>query len=316
MDKNVVDMPEISIIMPVYNAEKTVERMLDSIISQTFRDWELIAVDDGSSDNSSRILDSYAIKDSRIHVIHKSNAGVAAARQDGIDRATGAYTIHADSDDWTEPRMLEEMLSVAKTEKADIVIADFYTDIEGHSSKVTVQRPESLDTSDILYGLYVKDLFGGLCHKLIKKSAYAKANAKFHKDVNYCEDLLLLTQLLTNSQPKVAYIPKAYYHYIVNSSSLTQCVSAEGLASMRRFHSIALTYLPDNGRFSDIRDSFSVDEFTVMFMNRLYPDTISLKEEALKLRDSLRQRYGLRWKIGLWCIDNGLISMAHKLIKF
>lgn len=302
--------------MPVYNAEKTVERMLDSIISQTFRDWELIAVDDGSTDNSGQILDSYAAKDSRIHVIHKSNAGVAAARQDGIDHAKGIYTIHADSDDWVESRMLEDMLSVAKDDNADIVIADFFTDVEGRPSKVSVQRPESLDATDILHGLYAKGLFGGLWHKLIKKSAYDKANARFHEGINYCEDLLLLTQLLTNSQPKIAYIPKAYYHYIVNSSSLTQCVSAEGLESMRRFHSIALTYLPENGRFSDIKESFSVDEFTVMFMNRLYSDRISLKEEALKIRDSIKQRYGLRWNIGLWCILNGFISMAHKLIKF
>lgn len=309
-------MPEISIIMPVYNAEQSVGRMIDSIISQTFRDWELIAVDDGSTDNSGQILDSYAAKDPRIHVIHKSNAGVAAARQDGIDHAKGIYTIHADSDDWVESRMLEDMLSVAKDDNADIVIADFFTDVEGRPSKVSVQQPESLDATDILHCLYAKGLFGGLWHKLIKKSAYDKASAHFYEGINYCEDLLLLTQLLTRSQPRIAYLAKAYYHYVANPSSLTQNVSIKGFESMRRFHAEALKYLPENEQFAHIKEEFSIDEFTVMFMNRLYPDVITLRSEYLKIKQSIRPRYGLRWDIGFWCIEHGLTNIAHRLIRF
>lgn len=306
----------VSIIMPVYNAEHTVGRMVDSIIAQTFQDWELIAVDDGSTDRSGSILDSYAAEDARIRVVHKANGGVAAARQDGIDLATGIYTIHADSDDWVEPRMLEDMLSVAKDEKADIVIADFFADQKGGQSSLSAQRPKSLDAIEVLYGIYANGLFGGLWHKLIKKSAYDKASAHFYAGINYCEDLHVLTQILTRSRPKIAYLPKAYYHYVVNPSSLTQSVSAKGFESMKRFHAEALKLLPSDSRFSGIEDSFSINEFTVLFMNRLYHDKKELRKEYAKIKGTIGNRYGLRWKAGFWCIENGLIGLAHRLIKF
>ena len=98
--------PKISIISPVYNAERYIVKCLDSILVQTFQDWELILVDDGSSDKSGVICDEYAARDSRVIVIHKENGGVGAARQTGLDAVTGEYVIHADPDDWVEPTML------------------------------------------------------------------------------------------------------------------------------------------------------------------------------------------------------------------
>ena len=91
--------PVVSIIMPVYNAEATVGRMVGSIVNH------------GSTDRSGAILDGYAARDERVRVLHKSNGGVAAARQDGVDHASGIYTIHADSDDWVEPQMLADMVA-------------------------------------------------------------------------------------------------------------------------------------------------------------------------------------------------------------
>ena len=98
--------PKISIISPVYNAEPYIVKCLDSILAQTFESWELILVDDGSLDRSGNICDEYAAKDSRIVVIHKKNEGVGAARQTGMDNATGEYIIHVDPDDWVESDML------------------------------------------------------------------------------------------------------------------------------------------------------------------------------------------------------------------
>lgn len=309
-------MPEISIIMPVYNAERTVSHMIDSIMAQTFRDWELIAIDDGSTDGSGEILDKYAERDTRIKVVHKANGGVASARQQGIERATGIYTIHADSDDWVELSMLEEMLTIAKTECADIVIADYFTDIDSQPSKVTAQRPESFESLDVLYGLYSGNLFGGLWHKLIKRSVYDKASAHFYQGIDYCEDLLLLTQILTRMNLKIVYLPKAFYHYVANPSSLTQNVSVKGLESMRRFHREALVLLPAEHRFVKVKDTFMIKEFIVMFTNRLYVSKDELKKQYLDIKESLDGRYGFRWKAGFWCIEHGLTNIAHKLIKF
>ena len=124
--KNCKNMPAISIICPVYSAEKYIHRCLDSILAQTFTDFELLMIDDGSPDNSGKICDEYAEKDSRIRVFHKENGGVASARQIGLDNAIGDYTIHIDPDDWVDPNMLEELYAKAKEADADIVICDYW----------------------------------------------------------------------------------------------------------------------------------------------------------------------------------------------
>ena len=119
-------MPIISVILPVFNMEKYIDRCVNSVIGQSFSDWELILVDDGSTDGSGNICDEYAKKDSRIRVIHKKNGGVASARQIGTDEAEGKYSIHCDADDWIDSNMLENMYSEAQKEDADIVVSNFY----------------------------------------------------------------------------------------------------------------------------------------------------------------------------------------------
>lgn len=129
-----MNMPKVSVIVPVYKAEGYLHRCVDSILAQTFIDWELLLIDDGSPDRSGEICDEYAQKDSRVRVIHKENGGVSSARQRGLDESVGEYTIHADPDDWVEPTMLAEMYQKAKHEDADIVMTDFF------KIKVTVKN--------------------------------------------------------------------------------------------------------------------------------------------------------------------------------
>lgn len=308
--------PAVSVIMPVYNAGNTVGRMVDSIIAQTFQDWELIAVDDGSTDGSGAILDRYAAVDSRVRVIHKPNGGVASARKVGIGMACGDYTIHADSDDWVEPTMLEDMLSVAKNREADIVISDYFADAPGTVSRYIVQNIPSCNSSDVLYALYNKGLFGGLCHKLIRRSVYGRAGADFVPEIDYCEDLLVLTRILANADPRIVHLPKAYYHYVENPGSLTQRVTRKGFDSMRRFHKEVIQYLPKEGRFANIPESFALDEFLVLFMNRLYADRCHAKREYLKVKPFAAKSRNLRWRVGFWCVENGFIRLAHRFIRF
>lgn len=115
-------MPELSIIVPVYKVEKYLPKCIDSILAQTFTDFELILVDDGSPDRCGEICDEYAGKDSRIRVIHQKNQGVSVARNAGLDIAKGKYIGFVDSDDWIEPKMYETMISTAEKEQSDIVI--------------------------------------------------------------------------------------------------------------------------------------------------------------------------------------------------
>ena len=103
-------MPELSVIVPIYKAEKYIRKCIDSILTQSFRDYELILVDDGSPDNCGVICDEYAAKDDRIKVIHKRNGGVSEARNVGLDIAGGAYISFIDPDDWVEPDLFYETI--------------------------------------------------------------------------------------------------------------------------------------------------------------------------------------------------------------
>ena len=126
MKQETIGSPAISVIVPIYNAEKTLRKCVDSLLAQTFQDYEILLIDDGSPDQCGAICDEYAKLDSRVRVIHQENQGVSAARQCGMDNAQGEYTIHADPDDWVEPEMLEELYKKAKEDDAYMVICDFY----------------------------------------------------------------------------------------------------------------------------------------------------------------------------------------------
>ena len=120
--------PKVSIIAPVYGVEKYIPRAVDSILAQTYTEWELFLVDDGSKDNSGAVCDEYALKDSRINVIHKENGGAPSARNVAIDKATGKYMFFMDPDDWAEPKMLEDLVATAERDDAQLVVAGFYID--------------------------------------------------------------------------------------------------------------------------------------------------------------------------------------------
>lgn len=123
-----MEKPMISIIMPVYKVEEYVGRAIESIQKQTFQDWELWAVDDGSPDCSGEICDEYAKKDKRIHVIHKENGGAPSARNVAMEQAIGKYFYFMDSDDWAEETMLEDMYQLAEKNHAQLVVSAFYID--------------------------------------------------------------------------------------------------------------------------------------------------------------------------------------------
>lgn len=116
-------MPEVSVIVPVYNVAKYLRQCMDSLVNQTLRDIEIVCVDDGSTDGSGAILDEYAAKDSRIKVIHQANAGAGAARNVGLDIATGEYLFFCDPDDWCRRGMLKAMYARAVRTRADVVVA-------------------------------------------------------------------------------------------------------------------------------------------------------------------------------------------------
>lgn len=207
--------PEISVIVPVYKAEKYLRKCVDSLLAQTFTDYELLLIDDGSPDRSGAICDEYAAQDSRVRVFHKANGGVSSARQTGLDNARGEYVIHADPDDWVESDMLEALYRKAKTENADMVICDFFLNT-GNKQTYVDQKPSSYEPKRVLGELF-RHLHGSCWNKLIRRDLFLAYDIRFPEKMDLCEDLYVCISLLMNPI-RVSYVPKAFYHYVQDAN--------------------------------------------------------------------------------------------------
>lgn len=191
-------MPKVSIIVPVYNVEKYIHRCIDSIISQSFTDWELILVDDGSPDRSGAICDEYAQKDSRIQVIHKENGGVGAARNTGLEYATGEFVAFVDSDDFCENTYLENF-GLNKTITVDLVIQG-YKKFVGEESPGRNYSKRLYTRNNFVEGILDNGLlsFGAPYCKLFRRDFIERNNIRFSTKYSFGEDTYFFFHYLTH----------------------------------------------------------------------------------------------------------------------
>lgn len=187
-------------------------KCIDSILAQTFTDFECLLIDDGSTDGSPAICDEYALKDERIKVFHKQNGGLSDARNYGLALAKGKYTIFADPDDWVDTEGLDKLYEKAIETKADIVICDIYYN-DPYRQKYCKQEPTSLNHYDVLNDLLKGNVFGFTVNKLIRKELYLKHHLQYPKGMYGCEDQYTMCNLLKNNI-RIAYVPIAHYHYM------------------------------------------------------------------------------------------------------
>ena len=221
---------KVSVIVAVYQVEKYIHKCLDSIQKQTLNGFEVLLIDDGSKDNSGNICDEYAQKDGRFRVIHKENGGVSTARQVGLNNAIGEYVIHVDPDDWIEKNMLEDLYYEATASNSDMVVCDYYQEINGKSSYIK-QVPNLQSNKYYFYDL-INKLHGSCWNKLTRRSCFSKYNISFFPQMIMWEDLFINLQLI--EQPiKISYLPHAYYHYdeSTNASSAVRSWSRKKLTS-------------------------------------------------------------------------------------
>ncbi|MGE9980195.1 glycosyltransferase family 2 protein [Prevotella sp. SGI.167] len=219
-----MDNALVSIIVPVYKAEKYIHQCIDSLLAQTYKNIEVILVDDGSPDHCGKICDEYAAKDCRVKVIHQQNGGVSVARQTGIDHATGEYSIHADPDDWVELNMIEELVAKAVANNADMVICDFYRESKSDRIHVCQNPGNDLSASAVLRKILSQQLHGSCWNKLVNRSRIEGIGFT-PEDLCILEDELYNIRILAR-KIKVSYLPKALYHYrIDNENSLCNTIS-------------------------------------------------------------------------------------------
>ena len=213
--------PFVSITVPIYNSEKQLTRCIESLISQTLKNIEIILVDDGSTDNSGIICDKYASTDARIKVYHQENAGSGAARQLGLEKSTGDYYTVCDSDDWVEPMMYEELYNKAKFENADIILSSHYVNYpNGKQTMIPSYNYFNQET-------YILDIMNNKAStntwsKLFKLATIKRYNLIYEKGINLGEDALFLYKMLLNPM-NIISVDKCYYHYHrnINSNSYT-----------------------------------------------------------------------------------------------
>ena len=210
---------KVSIIMPVYGVEDYVGAAIESMQKQTFTDWEMFAVDDGSPDRSGAICDAYAEKDSRIRVIHKENGGAPSARNTAIDKAAGKYFYFMDSDDFAEPNMLEDMVSAAESTNAQLVVSGYYIDTyysdtekytqeQAAEGKVYATQQEFRKDA---YRLFDRNLLYTPWNKLYLGD-YIREN-KLYFPNTFWDDFPFNLSVLLDVE-RVTVIPGKYYHFV------------------------------------------------------------------------------------------------------
>ena len=202
-------MSMVSIIVPIYNIEGYIRECIDSILAQTYPDFELILVDDGSKDNCGRICDEYAEKDVRIKVIHKENGGLTSARNAGLSVAKGDWIMHVDGDCWIEPDMIESLIEAAKATEADLVFGDYmkYGPYAGNHKLPTWSN----DKKDSM-SRYIAYMMTTIWGSIAKRSLYTEHSLKSPDGVNYCEDFHLIVRLCHFAK-KIVNVHRPFYHY-------------------------------------------------------------------------------------------------------
>lgn len=240
-----------SIIVPVYNTEKYLKQCIESILEQSFKDFELILVDDGSMDNSPEICDSFAVKDSRVKVIHQKNAGVVKARKTGLVNSKGSYIITVDSDDYVDKKMLEKIYNAILENNCDMVafgaravdgkkqekfsnallpgcyggykIEEIYKDFMFIKSKKT------LNFGNMLFSLW---------SKAIKRELLEEFQLQTPEEINKGDDLAVVAPIIYRCK-KIIVIDECFYFYRVNPESIMHCFSEKDAFSLKAL----VTYL-------------------------------------------------------------------------
>ncbi len=226
------NIPIISIIIPVYNAEKYLRRCIESILTQSLTDFELILINDGSIDKSAEICDEYAKKDNRIIVVHRCNGGASAARNDGLRIAKGKYIGFVDADDYIDKDMYMLMLSATESENADIVVSDYFSidkfdNIEPRQA-VSFLNNDCLLSHETITPYILLKITECIWNCLYRSEIIQKNKIFFDTNLKVNEDWIFNIYAF-GAADRVKYIKKSLYYYAYNSSSLVHTYKPDAL---------------------------------------------------------------------------------------
>jgi glycosyltransferase involved in cell wall biosynthesis len=312
---NIMAYPSISVIVPVYNTEIYLKRCIDSIINQTFKDIEIILIDDGSTDSSADICDQYAQLDSRIRVVHQMNKGVSTARNVGLDLARGDYIGFVDSDDFIAPTMFETLLNLILKYQVPISMCSY---LDGHNLKYCESLSPAkiavssgvLSAEDALRKILVPgDYNGFLWNKLFDSRLFNGENPiRMDCAIFFGEDLLTVVQCMTMVS-KIAYTTQPYYFYRIRQESLSSCLSSKSLTlflAQKKILSLLPPSLIDVAKASCAMSAsiflckaYAMDDKTYIpylrKIRRKYLGSFWRERKCFSLKDEVRM-----WGTGIW----------------
>lgn len=285
-----MDEVSISVLVPAYNVKQYLPRCLDSILSQTYGNFEVILIDDGSTDGTGVICDTYADRDARIKVFHQENQGISATRNLCLKYASGEYIQFVDSDDWIEPDMLESMYKKAVEQNADIVGCNFVRE--------TSRGPVSVDfcydgKTEFLLGI-LKNGWGVLWKLLIKRRLLVENNIAFPKEIDGGEDFVFVVKT-ANCASTIVCIKNCLYHYNeLNQKSFIMNLSYKKAMDQYNATEIVSEILSKNKDFDshslDLRKIYTKSQLlnAAFFKTfRLYPE---IDKSAIRLKMSMKTK--------------------------
>lgn len=239
-----------SVIVPVYNTEKYLQQCLDSLLSQSFTDFEVICVNDGSTDGSSRILKSYALKDSRINHIDIPNGGVSTARNTALDRVSGDYILFVDSDDWISPDALSRLNSAVESGRYDIVAYNFTHYFEATNS-YTDNPPLPANTLESGWQFYNRysgtPWFGVVWRMVISADCLKRSGCRFCQDISHFEDMMFTIDLCSFADRTLTITDSLYFYRRFRTGSQMSTNGKARLRDMAYFaNNLAERFIPRN----------------------------------------------------------------------
>lgn len=262
----------VSIVLPIYNVEKYLDRCVKSVINQTYRNLEILLVDDGSPDDCPQKCEEWGKKDSRIKVIHKANAGLGYARNTGIENASGEYICFFDSDDYIDPSTVEKAYNIAHKNNSDMVLFGHY-DVNAQGKIVRTYIPaidkESYvgsEVQEVLLPDLVSDnpatgkstnLWLSACFCMYSMKLILENNWRFASERDIIsEDVYSLLRLYRNVE-KVTIIPEAFYYYCENSTSLTHTYKADRFDRIKRFYNACVDACDELNYSDEVKTRFA-----------------------------------------------------------
>lgn len=262
-----VYIPQISVVIPVYNAEKYLGCCIESVLEQSFSDYELILIDDGSKDMSLTICHKYAMRDKRIKIISQKNSGVSVARNKGLECALGKFISFVDSDDYLEPQALEKLYKSVTKEPCDLVCGSFQRICANGASSPFIWSSRTLrsakELADVCYKMNMSVVLGGVWGKLYRNTIIKKYQIRFPHDISVAEDNIFninYYQIINN----VILLEDIVYNYRENENSLTATVTPN------TFNNLISVFEARKKYYSDFVSSFDKGVFLNQFITLFF----------------------------------------------